>query len=170
MFADEGIGVHFCKYLEKNYKFSSKLHSIDFIDGGTLANFLTHIIVDYDHVLLVDCISSDDGEIGDVYFFDYDNIPLKINWSGSAHEVEMQQTLAMMDLLGDRPKTHVLAVIPQRIEPLSFDISYKLQKSINIMEKQALLHLKSIGFTYEKINNFNIQEIANEFKKARHDT
>ena len=59
MYSDEGIGVHFVRTLERNFKFSSDAHEIKFLDGGTLANFLMHIIADYDEILLVDCIDAD---------------------------------------------------------------------------------------------------------------
>ncbi|MBQ3675512.1 MAG: hydrogenase maturation protease, partial [Campylobacter sp.] len=68
MFSDEGIGVHFAKMLQKNYTFKSDEHSIEFIDGGTLANLLMPILAEFDEVLLIDCIDADGGEIGDVYF------------------------------------------------------------------------------------------------------
>ncbi|MBR4140438.1 MAG: HyaD/HybD family hydrogenase maturation endopeptidase [Campylobacter sp.] len=166
MFSDEGIGVHFAKMLQKNYTFKSDKHSIEFIDGGTLANLLMPILAEFDEILLIDCIDADDSEIGDVYFFDYEVMPNAIKWSGSAHEIEMLQTLQMMELCGDMPKTHILGVVPKRIEPMSFVISDELQKSSQVMEKQALNFIASLGFSYEKIANFSVQDIANEFEKT----
>lgn len=170
MFSDEGVGVHLCKMLEKNYSFKHKEHSLTFIDGGTLANLLMHIIVEYDEVLIMDCIDATNAKIGDVYYFDYDVMPKKISWSGSAHEIEMLQTLQMLDLTGDRPKTQILGIIPKRIEPMSFDLSDEILPGVEVMEKQALKHLENLGFEYEKVANFSIQDIANEYKKALYDT
>ena len=164
MFSDEGIGVHFAKMLQKNYRFKSENHTIEFIDGGTLANLLMPILAEFDEILLIDCIDADDSEIGDVYFFDYEVMPNAIKWSGSAHEIEMLQTLQMMELCGDMPKTHILGVVPKRIEPMSFAISDELQKSSQVMEKQALKFIAGLGFSYEKISNFSVQDIANEFE------
>ena len=166
LYSDEGVGVHFVKYLEKNYKFHSNSHSISFIDGGTLANFLMYIIQDYDYLFLVDCIDADGGKVGDVYFFDYLDMPKMINWSGSAHEVEMLQTLQMMEISGDLPPTKILGVIPKRIEPLTFDLSDEIKGSVKVMEEVALKHLRELGFEYEKVNDFSIQDIAHEFEKA----
>ncbi|ABK82018.1 HyaD/HybD family hydrogenase maturation endopeptidase [Campylobacter fetus] len=167
MFADEGIGVHFTKMIEKNFKFSSSKHSLDFVDGGTLANLLSPIIAKYDYVIVVDCIDADNGDIGDVYFFDFDDMPKSINWSGSAHEVEMLQTLEMMDLIGDRPQTKILGVIPKRIEPMSFELSNEVKASSCTMEKVILKHLKELGFDYEKVADFTVQTIADEWKKEQ---
>ncbi|PSM51401.1 [Ni-Fe] hydrogenase maturation protease [Campylobacter blaseri] len=169
MFSDEGIGVHITKMIEKNYTFYSKKHTIDFVDGGTLANILIPTIVEYDNVLIIDCIDADDGKIGDVYFFDYNDMPKMINWSGSAHEVEMLQTLQMMEILGDRPETKILGVVPKRIEPLSFDLSEEIQKAVPLMEKTIINHLKQFEFEIKKIANYSVQDIADQFKKEQYD-
>ena len=126
MFADEGLGVHLCKQLEKNYKFYHSSHTLDFVDGGTLALQLSYIIAKYDVLIVLDCIEADDSKTGEVFFFPYDAMPQKINWSGSAHEVEMLQTLQYMELMGDLPKTHILACIPKRIEEMSFELSNEI--------------------------------------------
>jgi len=169
MFSDEGIGVHFAKMLQRNYTFKSSEHSIEFIDGGTLANLLMYIMVEFDKILLIDCIDADDGKIGDVYFFDYEVMPKAINWSGSAHEIEMLQTLQMLDLSDDRPQTHILGVVPKRIEPMSLKLSDEMQKAVAVMEKQALKFIADLGFSYEKIADFSVQDIADEFEKMKHD-
>ena len=169
MFSDEGIGVHFAKMLQKNYTFKSDKHSIEFIDGGTLANLLMPILADFDEVLLIDCIDADGGEVGDVYFFNYEVMPNAIKWSGSAHEIEMLQTLQMMELCGDMPKTHILGVVPKRIEPMSLKLSEEMQRAVPVMEKQALKFITELGFSYEKVANFSAQDIADEFEKIKHD-
>ncbi len=116
MFSDEGVGVHLCHLLEEKYFFKCKNHSVDFVDGGTLAQRLIPIIVEYDYVIILDCVDANDGEIGDVYFFDFENVPNSISWQGSAHEVEMLQTLTMIDLLGDRPTIKIIGIVPEVVE------------------------------------------------------
>ncbi|TKX32016.1 HyaD/HybD family hydrogenase maturation endopeptidase [Campylobacter estrildidarum] len=161
MFADEGIGVHICNFFKKNYEFTHPIHTLDFIDGGTLALQLSYIIASYDKMILIDCIDADDASIGDVFFFPYEAIPKNINWSGSAHEVEMLQTLQYIELLGDLPQTQILACIPKRIEPMSFELSKEILKASEIMEKTLLDYLKKEGFDYEKIADHSLQELAN---------
>ena len=80
MFSDEGIGVHLCHLLEEKYEFTSEEHTLDFIDGGTLAQRLIPIISRYDSLIVFDCVDANDGEIGDVYFFDFENIPDSISF------------------------------------------------------------------------------------------
>lgn len=209
MFGDEGVGVHFVKMMERNYKFGPKngakfdsisnlndkfdssnldgansnlsgdLASRDgfkfnadganlelrFIDGGTLAMALTPLIANSDVLIVADCISADGGETGDVYFFGYEQIPPIISWNGSAHEVEMLETLRLMELVGDLPRTKILGIVPKRIEPMSFELSAQAQKGVNLMEKTLLNELSRLGFSYEKIANFSISDIALEFSK-----
>jgi len=185
MFGDEGVGVHFVKMMERNYKFSPKIRAkfdsalnlddkfdadganleLRFIDGGTLAMALTPLIAQADVLIVVDCISTDGGETGDVYFFGYEQMPPSISWNGSAHEVEMLETLRLMELTGDLPRTKILGIVPKRIEPMSFELSSQAQEGVNLMEKTLLNELSRLGFSYEKIANFSVSGIALEFSK-----
>ena len=150
---------------------SSSADQIRFIDGGTLASFLMPTMAEFDEILLVDCIDADGAKGGEVYFFDYDAMPKQISWSGSAHEVEMLQTLQMMDLCGDLPHVKILAVVPRRIEEASFKLSSVILESSKIMEKTALKYLSDLGFAHEKIANLSAQDIAYRFaKKGRDDS
>ena len=158
--ADEGVGVHLNRTIEKNYKFSSEEHTITFVDGGTLAERLIPIIIEYDYLIMFDCVDANDGKIGDVYFFDFDNVPNSISWKGSAHEVEMLQTLMMMDMVGDRPTTKIIGIIPEVIADTSLIMTEPVIKGSAIMEKTFLKHLSELGFKYEKIANFGIQDVA----------
>ncbi len=159
--ADEGVGVHLCRTIEENYKFGSDGHTLDFIDGGTLAERLIPYIVEYDYMIVLDCVSVDGGKIGDVYFFDFDDVPDCISWQGSAHEVEMLQTLTMMDMVGDRPTTKIIGVIPEIISKTTLEMSQPVIDASFLMEKIFLKHVGELGFTYEKISNLHIQDVAN---------
>ncbi len=148
---------------------SSSADQIRFIDGGTLASFLMPTMAEFDEILLVDCIDADGAKGGEVYFFDYDAMPKQISWSGSAHEVEMLQTLQMMDLCGDLPHVKILAVVPRRIEEASFKLSSVILESSKTMEKTALKHLSDLGFAHEKIADLSAQDIADRFAKRGRD-
>lgn len=160
MFADEGLGVHLCKQLEKNYKFNHSNHTLSFIDGGTLALQLSYIMAEYDEMIILDCIDADDAKVGEVFFFPYEAMPKRVNWSGSAHEVEMLQTLQYMELAGDLPHTQILAAVPRRIEPMSFELSGEIIKAASVMEKILLDYLAKKGFNYEKVGDFTLQDLA----------
>ena len=165
MFADEGLGVHLCKLMSRNFKFTHPAHTLDFIDGGTLGLRLSYIIAEYDKMIVLDCLEADESAVGDVFFFPYDKMPKKVSFSGSAHEVEMLQTLQFMQLAGDLPQTHILGFVPKRIEPMSFTLSEQALQAGELMKETLLNFLQNENFECKKIANFSLQEIAlNSYK------
>ncbi len=160
MFSDEGIGVHLCNLMEEKYEFSSEKHSIDFIDGGTLAERLIPVISHYDYLIVFDCVDANDGKIGDVYFFDFENVPDSISFQGSAHEVEMLQTLNMMDMIGDRPPTKIVGIIPKVVNETTLSLTKPVIKGSELMEKIFLKHIKELGFEYNVKKDIDIQSVA----------
>ena len=161
LFGDEGIGVHLVNYLDEKYEFSGP-HQVDLIDGGTLAQRLIPIIVEYDKVFIFDTVDVDDGKIGDVYFFDFLDVPECVSWQGSAHEVEMLQTLEMIHMMGDLPETKIIGVIPYVIgEDTTFSITEPVKKASELMERILINELKKLGVEVKVKNpNADIQEIA----------
>jgi len=159
LFGDEGIGVHLVNYLDEKYEFSGQ---VDLIDGGTLAQRLIPIIVEYDKVFIFDTVDVDEGNIGDVYFFDFLDVPECVSWQGSAHEVEMLQTLEMIHMMGDLPETKIIGVVPYVIgEDTTFTITEPVKKASKLMEKILINELTKLGVEC-KIKNpdVDIQEIA----------
>ena len=159
LYADEGVGVHFVNYLTENYRFTHPDHQIDLIDGGTLAHCLIPTLTQYDHLIVVDTVNAADVDAGEVYFFDFDKAPAEIDWQGSAHEVEMLQTLIMMELVGDRPKTYVLGVTPTVLEPMHMGLTSKINAAIPIMESALIKHLSALDIDCEKVNNIDINSL-----------
>ncbi len=162
LFQDEGIGVHFIHYLDEKYEFISKNSTISFVDGGTLAQRLIPEIVKYDEVIVIDCIDADNSKAGDIYFFDYKKAPSYINWQGSAHEIEMLQTLNMIDMNKDLPKTMVLGVIPKRIsDDTTFDLSDEIINAVNVMENRIIGYLIELNIECKVINkDISIEDIS----------
>ena len=175
LFGDEGIGVHLMNYLKLNYKFTSPLdsnqtptHSLEFIDGGTLAQALIPLIVEYDFVLILDTVDVSGGKIGDVYSFSFDALPKQVSWAGSAHEVEMLQTLRLTQVMGDLPQIHIVGIIPEIIgEDTTFALSKELISNIATMEAEAIKQLESLGFSAQKTPSpLPLQEIADKSYKG----
>lgn len=158
LFGDEGVGVHFINYLGMKYQFEGD-HQLDILDGGTLAQRLIPIIVEYDHLIVIDTINAPGVKAGEVYFFDFDAVPDAVDWQGSAHEVEMLQTLNMMDLAGDRPPTMIMGVVPTVIELTEFSLSEGVATAIPLMEKTLLNYLKTMGIDAVKKTEVDIQAI-----------
>lgn len=94
-----------------------------------------------------------------MYFFDFDKAPAEIDWQGSAHEVEMLQTLIMMEMVGDRPKTYVLGITPTVLEPMHLGLTSRIHAAIPTMEKAIIQHLQSLGVDCQRINNIEINDL-----------
>ena len=164
LFGDEGIGVHFINYIGKKYDFEGE-HRLDIVDGGTLAQRLIPIIVEYDHLIIIDTINAPGVKAGEVYFFDFDAVPDVVDWQGSAHEVEMLQTLTMMDLVGDRPHTMIMGVVPTVIEATEFSLSQGVENAVHLMEKTLLAYLKTLDIDAVQKTQVDIQTILpNSFR------
>jgi len=162
LFQDEGIGAHFIHYLDEKYEFSSLSNTVSIVDGGTLAQRLIPEIIKYDKVFVVDCIDALNSKPGDVYFFDYLNAPEEIDWQGSAHEVEMLQTLNMIKMNGDLPSTSVLGVIPKRVaDDTTFDLSEEIIKAVLTMENTIVNAIKDLDIEVKtKKEDITIEEIS----------
>lgn len=144
LFGDEGIGVHFINYIGKKYRFEGN-STLDIVDGGTLAQRLIPIMAEYDHVILIDTINAPGVKAGELYFFDFDAVPSNVDWQGSAHEVEMLQTLNMMDLAGNRPPTMIMGVVPTVIDITQFSLSQEVTDAVPLMEETLLAYLHTLG-------------------------
>ncbi|RAX59229.1 hydrogenase expression/formation protein [Helicobacter monodelphidis] len=161
LFGDEGVGVHLAHLFAKNYCFEGK-HQVDIVDGGTLAQFLIPTITSYERVLIFDCVNvGNESRIGDVYAFDFNDIPLAITWQGSAHEVEMLQTLKMTEINGDLPPVKIIGVIPEVIgSETSFELSDAVCHGAEMMEDLAVKVLEEWGVQVKKIACYPLRELA----------
>jgi len=166
LFGDEGIGVHLANFIDEKYEFNGP-HQVDIIDGGTLAQRLIPIITEYDKVFIFDCVDVNEANIGDVYFFDFRDVPECVTWQGSAHEVEMLQTLQMIEMMGDLPETKIIGVVPYVIgENTTFSITDEVCKAAKLMEKILITELKKLGVEpIIKNENVKLTEIAKDSYK-----
>jgi len=162
LFGDEGIGPHLANLIEEKYDFISNDNEVEIIDGGTLAHRLIPIITDYDQVVIIDCVNVDDGEIGDVYNFNFSDMPEYIKWDGSAHEVEMLQTLQMIEMMGDLPPTKIIGVVPYVIgEDTTFSMTEEVVKASLTMEKVIVDFIKTFDIEVKNKNpNLSIEEVS----------
>ena len=153
LFGDEGVGPHLANLIEEKYSFKSSEHHVDIIDGGTLAQRLIPIITEYDRVVIIDCVKVADGDIGDIYSFHFDDMPEYITWDGSAHEVEMLQTLQMIEMMGDLPPIKIVGVIPYVIgEDSTFSMTPEVVKASLTMERVIIDYIRSLGVEVETID------------------
>lgn len=161
LFGDEGLGAHLANLIDEKYEFVSSKHVVNVLDGGTLAQRLIPIITEYDNVLLIDCVNVIDGNIGDVYSFDFNDVPECITWNGSAHEVEMLQTLQMIEMLGDLPPTKIVGVIPYVIgENSTFTMTQEVLTASKTMERVITKYIEDFGVKVLIKKNITLEEVS----------
>ncbi|WP_104637280.1 HyaD/HybD family hydrogenase maturation endopeptidase [Helicobacter felis] len=161
LLGDEGVGVHLCNQLAHNYAFDYP-HQLEFMDGGTMAQALIPWIVEYNKVLILDCVSVANARVGEVFCFDFENIPPEITWAGSAHEVEMLQTLRLTALMGDLPPTTIIGLVPSIVqEHTTFELSAEMLQGAQVARDCALEILSKWGVRISaKANVQSLTEIA----------
>lgn len=164
LFGDEGVGPHLANLIEEKYRFLSDEHSVEIVDGGTLAQRLIPIITDYDRVLIIDCVKVDGAEIGDVYCFDFSDMPEYVGWNGSAHEVEMLQTLQMIEMMGDLPPVKIVGVVPYVIgEKSTFEMTQRVIDASITMEKIIIDYIASFDITVDIVSpELKISDLADK--------
>ena len=161
LFGDEGLGAHLANLINQKYDFKSDEHIVDVIDGGTLATRLIPIITEYDRVILIDCVDVDDSKIGDVYCFDFDKVPDFITWEGSAHEVEMLQTLQMIEMMGDLPPVKIVGVVPYVIgENSTFSMTDEVVNASVVMEKTIIDYVKTFDVDVSVKKDLKITDVS----------
>jgi len=160
LFGDEGVGAHLAHLIQKKYEFISDKHTVDIVDGGTLAQILIPMITEYDRVFLIDCVDVDDAKIGEVYCFNFDDMPEYVKWEGSAHEVEMLQTLQMIEMMGDLPPVRIIGVVPYVIgEDSTFSMTPEVIKASQLMEKIIIDQIKELGVEVKIKKDLQITDV-----------
>ena len=161
LFGDEGVGAHLANLIDQKYEFTSSKHTVNVMDGGTLAQRLIPIITEYDQVFLIDCVNVDDAKIGEVYCFDFDKVPDFITWEGSAHEIEMLQTLQMIEMMGDLPPVKIVGVVPYVIgENSTFNMTDEVLEASTLMEKIIIDYIKKLGITVHIKKDLTITDVS----------
>ncbi|MBD3611694.1 MAG: HyaD/HybD family hydrogenase maturation endopeptidase [Hydrogenovibrio crunogenus] len=145
LFTDEGIGIYATEFLKQNYQFSP---TIDLIDGGTLGMNLIHYYQSYDHLLLLDTISVGDANTpGEVYSLNSDVLQGMGQYRQTAHEVEVLQTLELGALAGEIAQVQIIAMVPQDIETVAFELTRPIRQNIGLFINSVIQQLKTLGVT-----------------------
>ncbi|MEM5790179.1 MAG: HyaD/HybD family hydrogenase maturation endopeptidase, partial [Syntrophobacteraceae bacterium] len=108
LLGDEGTGVRVIEKLEDEYILSD---NVELYDGGTLGLRLLDPISEADHVIVVDIVRGG-GKPGTIYSIPEQDLPKKIPYKSSLHELNMVETLVYAEVLGNRPSAVVIGIEP----------------------------------------------------------
>jgi hydrogenase maturation protease len=109
---DEGVGIRVIEYLQQQ----NIPTDVELLDGGTAGADLLEHICDREMVIVIDAMQADYPPASIVRLAPEDLKPADVP-ELSLHSLDLQQTLAMADLLGCPPKEVVIfGIQPEKVE------------------------------------------------------
>ena len=161
---DEGFGVRVAEYLDHHYTFPD---SVQIVDGGTLGIELTQYVTGTNKLLVIDSINGG-AEPGTVFRFHNDAIMEHFQDKLSAHEVGIQDVLALLTVTGHKiPDVIVIGAQPFDVEA-GVGLSDGMQALLPQIVEQALKDLGSWGIEAqrkESAGDFDYTVVAEEAVK-----
>ena len=138
---DEGFGVRVAEFLDAHYDFPE---NVQIVDGGTLGIELTQYVTGTNKLLVIDSINGG-AEPGTLFRFHNDDVMNHFQEKISAHEVGIQDVLALLTVTGHKiPDVVVIGAQPYDLEA-GVELSPGMQKLMPQVVGQALKELKAWG-------------------------
>ncbi len=149
LLSDEGFGICIVEKLDQEYEFPA---NVSVVSGGVLGLNLIGIMIEADHLLIVDAIKYNENP-GSLYRFEGDSI-LQRPWvHNSLHQVELPEVLDLVRALDMAPKIVILGVEPQDIETPGSELTPVIQSKVDQMTDMVLAELNRLGVFYHKRND-----------------
>ena len=138
---DEGFGVRVAEYLDAHYDFPE---NVQIVDGGTLGIELTQFVTGTKKLLVIDSINGH-AEPGTRFAIRDDDVLAHFQDKISAHEVGIQDVLALLEVTGHKiPTVTVLGAQPYNLEA-GVELSEEMKKLVPEVAEEALAELKTWG-------------------------
>jgi hydrogenase maturation protease len=138
---DEGLGVHLVHRLEASYEFSD---NVEFLDGGTLGLRLLDPITQADHVIVVDAVQNG-AEPGTIHKISAEVLSKKVAFKNSIHQLDLVETLAYAEVLGQRPTCVILGIEPLDIAPWGTSLTPLVAAKVEALEALVLEEIHQAG-------------------------
>lgn len=138
---DEGFGVRVAEYLDAHYDFPE---NVQIVDGGTLGIELTQFVTGTKKLLVIDSINGHAAP-GTRFAIRDDDVLAHFQDKISAHEVGIQDVLALLEVTGHKiPTVTVLGAQPYNLEA-GVELSEEMKKLVPEVAEEALAELKTWG-------------------------
>lgn len=161
---DEGFGVRAAEYLDHHYTFPD---NVQIVDGGTLGIELTQYVTGTNKLLVIDSINGG-AEPGTVFRFHNDAIMEHFQDKLSAHEVGIQDVLALLTVTGHKiPEVIVIGAQPFDLEA-GVGLSDGMQALLPQIVEQILKDLRDWGIEAQRketAGDFDYSVVAEEAVK-----
>jgi len=124
LLTDEGIGVHIIKKLEELGSFNGAIY----LDLGTssweLINFIDNKI---QKIFVIDCLNVPNGKPGDIHKLELKDLTSESEFILSLHQIKLLDSLKLILLETDLPKTIVIGIVPYDAKSISTELSVTLK-------------------------------------------
>ena len=138
---DEGCGVRVAEYLDAHYDFPE---NVQIVDGGTLGIELTQFVTGTKKLLVIDSINGHAAP-GTRFAIRDDDVLAHFQDKISAHEVGIQDVLALLEVTGHKiPTVTVLGAQPYNLEA-GVELSEEMKKLVPEVAEEALTELRKWG-------------------------
>ncbi len=141
---DEGVGVKVVAKLDSEYDFSD---NVQLFDGGTLGLRLLDPISEVDHLIVVDCVRYSHPP-GTLYRFSMEDFEKRVTVKNSLHQLDLVETLAFAEIIGNRPSTVVVGIEPENISPWGMELTEVVQSRLEDMCAQVLEEIAAAGGSF----------------------
>lgn len=143
---DEGFGVRVAEYLDAHYDFPE---NVQIVDGGTLGIELTQFVTGTKKLLVIDSINGHAAP-GTRFAIRDDDVLAHFQDKISAHEVGIQDVLALLEVTGHKiPTVTVLGAQPYNLEA-GVELSEEMRKLVPEVAEEALNELRKWGIKATK--------------------
>jgi hydrogenase maturation protease len=146
LLGDEGTGVRVIQKLEEEYLFSE---NVELYDGGTLGLKLLEPICRSDFAIVVDIVRAG-GAPGTIYRIAENELPRKIPYKSSLHELNIVETLIYAEELGNKPETVVIGIEPGEWTSWSTSLTEPVRNRLEDFVAVVLEEIKKVGGRWEK--------------------
>jgi hydrogenase maturation protease len=142
---DEGVGVRVVEELQAQYDFSD---NVELFDGGTLGLRLLGPIAQTDHLIVVDAVQN--GEpAGTIYRLGVDDLNKRITFKNSLHQLDLVETLAYAEVLGNRPDAVIVGIEPADISPWGLELTEIVQSRMADLCEEVLKEIRQAGGEFQ---------------------
>jgi len=146
LLGDEGTGVWIVHKLEDEYEFSE---NVRLYDGGTLGLRLLDPIFEADYVIVVDIVRGG-GAPGTIYRIPEADLPKKIPYKSSLHELNMVETLVYSEVLGNHPEAVVFGIEPGDWTSWCTNLTEPVSSRLEDITAAVLEEIEKAGGSWKK--------------------
>ncbi|MHC1726111.1 MAG: HyaD/HybD family hydrogenase maturation endopeptidase [Syntrophobacteraceae bacterium] len=146
LLGDEGTGVRVIEKLEDEYLFSE---NVELYDGGTLGLKLLDPICKCDYAIVVDIVRNG-GAPGTIYRIAEEDLPKRIPYKSSLHELNIVETLIYAEELGNKPETVVIGVEPGDWTSWCTELTEPVRNRMEDIVSRVLEEVSRAGGTWQK--------------------